>query len=154
MKRKSGWTLDELKDAISKSKTYNEIQINLGYKVGRRNVAKTIKNQIDEHKIDTSHFTSRSERSKNNKPYTYEQLFCINNIPTCTVKNRIIKDKLLEYKCAECGISEWEGKPLTLQLDHINGNNKDNHLNNLQLLCPHDHSYSPHWCLNHIYRKK
>ena len=42
------------------------------------------------------------------------------------LKERILKNKLLEYKCSICGISEWNGKQLTLQLDHINGNNKDN----------------------------
>jgi hypothetical protein len=43
--------------------------------------------------------------------------------------------------CNECGIGEsWNGKQLTLQLDHINGNSDDNGLNNLRLLCPNCHS--------------
>ena len=43
--------------------------------------------------------------------------------------------------CDECGIgNSYNGKPLTLQIDHINGNSDDNNLDNLRLLCPNCHS--------------
>lgn len=44
------------------------------------------------------------------------------------------------YSCSECGISEWKGKPITLQLDHIDGNAYNNYEDNLRLLCPNCHS--------------
>lgn len=56
------------------------------------------------------------------------------------VRRRILRDNLLEYKCAMCGISEWNGKALSLELDHINGINYDNRLENLRWLCPNCHS--------------
>lgn len=56
------------------------------------------------------------------------------------VRRRILRDNLLEYKCAICGISEWNGKALSLELDHINGINYDNRLENLRWLCPNCHS--------------
>ena len=56
------------------------------------------------------------------------------------LKTRLVKEGLKEYKCECCGISEWNGKPLTLQLHHINGIHNDNRLSNLQLLCPNCHS--------------
>ena len=45
-----------------------------------------------------------------------------------------------DYKCAECGITEHNGFPITLELDHINGNSIDNAEENLRCLCPNCHS--------------
>lgn len=56
------------------------------------------------------------------------------------LKERLIKEGLKEYKCECCGITEWNNKPIALQLHHINGIHNDNRLSNLQLLCPNCHS--------------
>ena len=56
------------------------------------------------------------------------------------LKERLIKEGLKEYKCECCGIKEWNNKPISLQLHHINGIHNDNRLSNLQLLCPNCHS--------------
>ncbi len=57
------------------------------------------------------------------------------------IKSRVIEDNLLEYKCLECGIvNEWKNELIVLELDHINGNPKDNRLENLRFLCPNCHS--------------
>lgn len=60
--------------------------------------------------------------------------------PTTRLRNRLIKDGLLEYKCESCGLCEWQGKPLTLELDHIDGDNTNHRLSNLRLMCPNCHS--------------
>lgn len=57
------------------------------------------------------------------------------------VKYRIIKEKLIEYKCRDCGNTGiWNNKIISLQLEHINGINNDNRLENLCFLCPNCHS--------------
>lgn len=47
------------------------------------------------------------------------------------------------YACATCGISDWAGKPITLELEHKNGDSEDNSPENLCLLCPNCHSQTP-----------
>ena len=50
-----------------------------------------------------------------------------------------------EYKCSCCGISEWNGKPIVLQIDHIDGNNKNDRIENYRYLCPNCHTQTDTW---------
>lgn len=60
------------------------------------------------------------------------------------LRKRLIDNDILPNKCAICGINaSWNGMNLTLHLDHISGNDKDNTLSNLRLLCPNCHSQTP-----------
>lgn len=64
-----------------------------------------------------------------------------------TVSNEFIKKKLVsqygvEEKCDVCGIMDWLGKSLCLELDHINGVSHDNRPQNLRFLCPNCHTQS------------
>lgn len=61
------------------------------------------------------------------------------------VKHWLYKEFEYLHFCGECGITEWNGKEITLELDHVNGNNRDNRLQNLLLLCPNCHSQTPTW---------
>jgi DNA-binding transcriptional ArsR family regulator len=56
------------------------------------------------------------------------------------VKRRLIAAGLKEAACEECGIVEWRGRPLPLELHHRNGSRHDNRLENLAILCPNCHS--------------
>lgn len=59
----------------------------------------------------------------------------------CNIKKRIIRKNLIEYKCSLCPTEDmWQGKPLSLHLDHVNGVNNDHRIENLRFLCPNCHS--------------
>lgn len=66
-----------------------------------------------------------------------------------TAKRHILNNNLLDYVCVECGQNDnWNGKTLTLHLDHINGINSDNRLSNLRFLCPNCHTQTETYCKN------
>ncbi|VUF55460.1 hypothetical protein [Escherichia phage T4_ev151] len=62
------------------------------------------------------------------------------NFSTGKLKDKIIKENIFPYECAICKISKWQNKHIVLQLDHIDGNNKNHLKSNLRLLCPNCHS--------------
>ena len=75
--------------------------------------------------------------------------------PRHRLKERIIKQSIIDYKCSCCGnVGVYNDKPLSLQLDHINGINNDNRLDNLRFLCPNCHAQSDTYAAKNIVNKK
>ena len=63
------------------------------------------------------------------------------NIGKGTIKRYLIEQH--GYKCAVCGLSDWNNKPMILELEHVDGNSENNALCNLCLICPNCHSQTP-----------
>jgi len=62
---------------------------------------------------------------------------------TYKLKNRLISEGMKYNICEICGISEWNNKPLNMELDHIDGNKTNHNIDNLQILCPNCHAQTP-----------
>lgn len=137
-------TDQEFIDLVKSSLNTSEVLFKLGYStVGNSWGYSQIKQRMKKLNLTGKDFRGKSvtveklEQSAVNS----EELFCENSKHLRNIlRNRIIKDNLIPYRCAICGITEWQGKNLSLELDHINGINNDNRLDNLRFLCPNCHS--------------
>mgnify|MGYP001288357890 FL=1 len=70
------------------------------------------------------------------------------------LKVRLLNEGYLEPKCAICERNFWIGESIPLQLDHINGNNDDNSLENLRLICPNCHAQTPQYRLKNEFKEE
>jgi len=69
------------------------------------------------------------------------------HIPSNTLKTKLLKYELIDPVCSKCGnTGTWNGEQLVLQLDHIDGNSRNNLKENLRLLCPNCHSQTKTYC--------
>ena len=62
-------------------------------------------------------------------------------LPKPEKRKRILQDQ--DGKCLWCGIRDWREMKITLELDHVDGNNKNDVRSNLRILCPNCHSQTP-----------
>lgn len=132
-------------ELVKNSKTYSEILrfFGLDHKGGN---CKTVKARIEKLGIDSSHIP-KGVASNQGRHFFVEKTPLINMLidgskyNRGSLKKRLISENVLEEKCYECGLKPlWNGKKLVLVLDHINGKNDDNRIENLRFLCPNCNS--------------
>ena len=135
---------EQFVELLKKSSTISEVLFKLGYTVkGNSWGYSQVKRRMDDLNLDYSIFKGKSAVIKTCRLNNVrkEDILKENCKHQRTVLRRyIIKNNLIPYKCAICGCTEWQGKTLSLELDHINGVNNDNRLENLRFLCPNCHS--------------
>ena len=125
----------ELSNVVSQNKSVASTLKCIGINSRNGGLIKLLDAKIKEYDINTDHF---------GKPpvFNLEEVLIENSTYHInTLKKRLIKENLLKYECEICGnTGEWNGKPLVLQLDHKNGTNNDNRIENLRFLCPNCHT--------------
>lgn len=106
-----------------------------------------IKKLIVLYDIDTSNLLGCGW-SKDSVRYSTDKTFAEGStINRSHIRKLIIRDNLIPYECAFCGNKgEWMGKPMALELDHINGVCNDHRLENLRFLCPNCHATTDTYC--------
>jgi Zn finger protein HypA/HybF involved in hydrogenase expression len=140
------YTLEEFKLAVEQSYSVAQVLTKLGLapKGGNYGVFHRYKKQ---HNIDTSHFTGQGHLKGKTHNYTTKPLEEIlveeSDYNSHKLRLRLIGEGIKEHKCECCRLSEWMGQPISLELDHIDGDNKNNKLDNLRVLCPNCHAQTP-----------
>ena len=145
------YTKEWLEKTCAESLSYAEVLRKSGRKQGGGAQA-TLKEKIALYNIDVSHFTLQSwskGKTKETDPrilskekYSLQEVFCDNSPVTQRVlRGYVERHKLIEYKCDTCGCTgEWQDGFISLELDHKDGNNKNNKISNLHYLCPNCHA--------------
>ncbi|MCT7353885.1 HNH endonuclease [Streptomyces sp. 15-116A] len=142
------WTREILEPVVAESTSVNEVLRKLGLDVvGGHHT--NISRRIKAYGIDTSHFTPvvrREKQRRNQRRRTAEEILIEDTsghavrVPSSRLK-RAMRELGREERCALCGIEAvWLGEPLPLEVDHIDGNWRNNRIENLRLLCPNCHS--------------
>jgi len=136
----SYYSTDDALQAIQKSQTWSDVCRTLNITVCTFNF-KRLQALAASHGADTSHFV-KSTKGRFKPRYTAESALVEHSSVQRGSLNALLKRLgLYTGVCTECGVNDtWQGRPLTLEIDHINGICTDNRAKNLRWLCPNCHS--------------
>jgi hypothetical protein len=133
-------TDDQFKELVANSTSYSDCLRKLGLSTKGSSSTDILKARIYELNCSTAHFVQA--RNPNYHHHDLDKILVEHSkyANIASLKRRILKAGLLEYKCSICGLTDWRGMPISLQLDHINGEHDDHRLENLRFLCPNCHA--------------
>lgn len=149
------WNDEEFKKAVNECSTISDVLRRFNIPVNQGYYNKVFHDEIKKLELSIDHFSKRTPPSN---AWTFEKIFTKDSKykgGSSSLKNKLIKNLILENKCSECGLEpEWNGKKLSMHLDHINGEPTDNRIENLRILCPNCHSQTETYCGSKKRKKK
>lgn len=147
------YTKQWLEELCKESTSYRQVLEKAGRSQGG-STSNTLKKKIQEFNIDISHFNIKNQNDR--EKYSLEEVFCKNSpVTQKMLRGYITRHNILEYKCEKCGCDgHWQNGIISLEIDHINGDNKDNRIENLHYLCPNCHALTETYRGRNIGRSK
>lgn len=146
--RPKRWTIKQLRNAVKDSRSIRQVLYKLGLREAGGNYAQ-IKKYLHLYKINISHLKGRAWNKGVKMPFSpkipLEEILTRNSFyQSYKLKARLFREKLKETQCEICGWGEKsiDGR-VPLELDHIDGDSKNNCFENLRILCPNCHSLQP-----------
>ena len=139
------YTEQDLREAVSKCSSMRQVLIRLNVSPYGGNYD-VLRKAITYFRLDTAHFTGQAWNKGQSLPNKVPISAYLTNkapIQSYKLKRRLLKERVFEHRCSFCNNTRWLNAPIPLELDHINGNNEDNRLENLRLLCPNCHALTP-----------
>jgi len=154
---KRKWSEDQFIEAVKRNQSVRGVlrDLNLRYTGANYETVRTYVNKLS---LDTSHWTgqghNKGKKLKKRKIVLDKILINGSKYDRGRLKKRLVNEGLMEYKCNECGNEGWwKEKSMALVIDHINGINNDNRLENLRFLCPNCNSQTKTFCGRNVKRK-
>lgn len=145
------FTKEQVENAVMNSKSTKEFLIYLGMKVNNGNyrkaedICRSYDLILPKHDSKTNFGNLKSFVKLSDEEYFADGVLRGGQ----KIRTRLVKDHGIPDECLECGqLPIWNGKPLTLEVDHIDGNRFNNKLDNLRILCGHCHSQTPTYSNN------
>lgn len=146
---------DNLVQAVKNSISIREVLVKLGLKPAGGNYA-TLKRDIAELKLDVSHFKGQGhgktvEMARNTVRIPLDKILVKDSsYQSYKLKRRLLREDVKQHQCESCDLSEWLGVNIPLELHHVNGDARDNRIENLQLLCPNCHALTGNYRAKNI----
>ena len=150
------WTDAQFRTAVKNSISIRATLIKLGLSPWGGANYETIYSTVKRLNLNTKHWKGQGHRKgshpKHPRKIPLKEVLIENSTYTrCHLKKRLIKENILENKCALCGQKPtWKNKPLLMVLDHISGKNDDHRIENLRLLCPNCNSQQDTFCARNL----
>lgn len=137
---------DNFREIVEASFSLSKSLRKIGYANNGTHIIKLFYDRCNQLGISTAHFT-KFYNNKNRSLQDDDVFIKNSSVKQSTLRRRYLLCEEIPYECAICGQPPYaNGIELILRLDHINGNNHDNRLDNLRWLCPNCDSQQPTYC--------
>ncbi|MFJ7180268.1 HNH endonuclease [Streptomyces massasporeus] len=141
-----------LREVVARCTSYADVMRGIGWDVNDTN-HRRVRRAVSRLGLDTSHFRRRTwARPERPAPEPLHRRVLTVLPPDAgrTNRSQLHRDLVeigVPYACQTCdNKGEWLGQPITLQIDHVNGDWRDNRRENLRYLCPNCHALTETWC--------